>query len=218
MTIENGLATNYNNMTDEGIIEQVKAGDNNALDYIMNKYAELVNMKASKFFIVGAEKGDIVQEGLIGLYKATKAFNNDKKNSFKTFANMCIERQIITAIKTANRQKNIPLNSAFSINAQVYDENDENDKEVIDILNTHVVEDPSEEIDKREYFKYINKTINENLSEHERNVLKYYQQNKTYEEIANKLNCKTKSVDTAMTRIRRKANKIKKQVDENENN
>ena len=218
MTIENGLATNYNKMTDEGIIEQVKAGDNNALDYIMNKYAELVNMKASKFFIVGAEKGDIVQEGLIGLYKATKAFNNDKQNSFKTFANMCIERQIITAIKTANRQKNIPLNSAFSINAQVYDENDENDKEVIDILNTHVVEDPSEEIAKREYFKYINKTINENLSEHERNVLKYYQQNKTYEEIANKLNCKTKSVDTAMTRIRRKANKIKKQVDENENN
>ncbi len=218
MTIENGLATNYNNMTDEGIIEQIKAGDNGALDYIMNKYAELVNMKASKFFIVGAEKGDIVQEGLIGLYKATKAFNNDKQNSFKTFANMCIERQIITAIKTANRQKNIPLNSAFSINAQVYDENDENDKEVIDILNTHVVEDPSEEIAKREYFKYINKTINENLSEHERNVLKYYQQNKTYEEIANKLNCKTKSVDTAMTRIRRKANKIKKQVDENENN
>ena len=181
MTIENGLATNYNNMTDEGIIEQVKAGDKGALDYIMNKYAELVNMKASKFFIVGAEKGDIVQEGLIGLYKATKAFNNDKQNSFKTFANMCIERQIITAIKTANRQKNIPLNSAFSINAQVYDENDENDKEVIDILNTHVVEDPSEEIAKREYFKYINKTINENLSEHERNVLKYYQQNKTYE-------------------------------------
>ena len=218
MTIENGLATNYNNMTDEGIIEQVKAGDNNALDYIMNKYAELVNMKASKFFIVGAEKGDIVQEGLIGLYKATKAFNNDKQNSFKTFANMCIERQIITAIKTANRQKNIPLNSAFSINAQVYDENDENDKEVIDILNTHVVEDPSEEIAKREYFKYINKTKYENLSEHERNVLKYYQHNKTYEEIANKLNCKTKSVDTAMTRIRRKANKIKKQVDENENN
>ena len=78
MTIENKLAINYNNMTDEGIIEQVKAGDNNALDYIMNKYAELVNMKASKFFIVGAEKGDIVQEGLIGLYKATKAFNNDK--------------------------------------------------------------------------------------------------------------------------------------------
>lgn len=211
---EAGLLKDYSNMTDENVIEQIKLGDSNALNYIMNKYSELVNMKASKFFIVGAERGDIVQEGLIGLYKATKAFNTDKQNSFKTFANMCIERQIITAIKTANRQKNIPLNSAFSINAQLYDENDENDKEIVDILNAHCIEDPSDSITKKEYFNYINKAINENLSDHERNVLKYYQQNKSYEEIAQKLNCKTKSVDTAMTRIRRKANKIKREVQE----
>ena len=216
MITPNGLALNFNEMTDENILVEAKAGNNEALDYIMNKYSELVNMKASKFFIVGAEKGDIVQEGLIGLYKATKAFNTEKQNSFKTFANMCIERQIITAIKTANRQKNMPLNSALSINAQVYDENDENDKEIVDILNTHCIEDPSDEIARKEYFKYINKTINDNLSEHERNVLKYYQQNKSYEEIAKKLNCKTKSVDTAMTRIRRKANKIKKEVQDEE--
>ena len=208
------LINEYNNMTDEGIIAKIKDGDNEALDYIMDKYSELVNMKASKFFIVGAERGDIVQEGLIGLYKATKAFNTEKQNSFKTFANMCIERQIITAIKTANRQKNIPLNSAFSINTQLYDENDENDKEVVDILNAHCIEDPSDSITKREYFNYINKAINENLSDHERNVLRYYQQNKSYAEIAEKLNCKTKSVDTAMTRIRRKANKIKKEAEE----
>lgn len=207
------LIDEYSNMTDEKIIAKIKCGDTQALNYIMDKYSELVNMKASRFFIVGAEKGDIVQEGLIGLYKATKAFDTEKQNSFKTFANMCIERQIITAIKTANRQKNIPLNSAFSINAQLYDEYDETDKELVDILNTNCVEDPSDSIAKREYFNYINKTINDNLSEHERNVLKYYQQNKTYAEIAKKLNCKTKSVDTAMTRIRRKANKIKKEVD-----
>lgn len=215
---ETVLINEYNNMTDEGIIAKIKDGDNQALNYIMDKYSELVNMKASKFFIIGAEKGDIVQEGLIGLYKATKAFDTEKQNSFKTFANMCIERQIITAIKTANRQKNIPLNSAFSINAQLYDENDENDKEVVDILNAHCVEDPSDSIAKREYFQFINKAINENLSEHERNVLRYYQQNKSYAEIAEKLNCKTKSVDTAMTRIRRKANKIKKEVEEKEEN
>ena len=213
---QNELAIDYGKMTDEKVLEEVKAGDNEALNYIMNKYSELVNMKASKFFIVGAERGDIVQEGMIGLYKATKAFDTEKQNSFKTFANMCIERQIITAIKTANRQKNIPLNSAFSINAQLYDENDENDKEVVDVLNANYIEDPSESITKREYFNFINKTINENLSQHERNVLKYYQQNKSYEEIAQKLNCKTKSVDTAMTRIRRKANKIKKEVQEKE--
>ena len=217
MATQSGLALNFNDMTDENILVEIKSGNNEALNYIMNKYSELVNMKASKFFIVGAERGDIVQEGLIGLYKATKAFDTEKQNSFKTFANMCIERQIITAIKTANRQKNIPLNSALSINAQVYDENDENDKEIVDILNTHCIEDPSDEIARKEYFKYINKTINDNLSEHERNVLKYYQQNKTYEQIAEKLNCKTKSVDTAMTRIRRKANKIKKEAQENDN-
>ena len=208
------LVNDYRSMTDESVIEKIKLGDINALNYIMNKYSELVNMKASKFFIVGAERGDIVQEGLIGLYKATKAFNTEKQNSFKTFANMCIERQIITAIKTANRQKNIPLNSAFSINAQINDEDNENDKEVVDILNAHCIEDPSDSIMKKEYFNYINKTINESLSDHERNVLKYYQQNKSYEEIAKKLNCKTKSVDTAMTRIRRKANKIKKKAQE----
>lgn len=217
MSTQSELARNYNNMTDENILQEVKLGDIDALNYIMDKYSELVNMKASKFFIVGAERGDIVQEGLIGLYKATKAFDTEKQNSFKTFANMCIERQIITAIKTANRQKNIPLNSALSINAQVYDENEDNDKEIVDVLNAHCVEDPSDSIAKREYFNYINKTINDNLSEHERNVLKYYQQNKTYEEIAKKLNCKTKSVDTAMTRIRRKANKIKKEVQEKDN-
>jgi len=211
------LINEYKNMTDENIIKKIRGGDDIALNYIMDKYSEIVNMKASKFFIVGAERGDIVQEGLIGLYKATKAFDTEKQNSFKTFANMCIERQIITAIKTANRQKNIPLNSAFSINAQIYDDNEDNDKEIIDILNTHCVEDPSDSLARKEYFNYINKTINDNLSEHERNVLKYYQQNRTYEEIAKKLNCKTKSVDTAMTRIRRKANKIKKEAEKKDN-
>ena len=169
MTIENGLATNYNNMTDEGIIEQVKAGDNNALDYIMNKYAELVNMKASKFFIVGAEKGDIVQEGLIGLYKATKAFNNDKKNSFKTFANMCIERQLITAVKNSNRQKHIPLNSSISLNSAAYEDNEDMDK--MDILDVKALNDPSDIVADREYFKNMENKIKENLSVFELQVL-----------------------------------------------
>lgn len=209
---------NYGDLPDEDVIGKVQNGDNNALNYIINKYSELVNMKASKFFIVGAEKSDIIQEGLIGLYKATKSFNVGKQNSFKTFANMCIERQIITAVKTANRQKNIPLNSAFSINTQLYDDNEINNTELIDILNTNYVEDPSDSITRKEYFDYINKTISENLSPHEKDVLKYFQQNKSYQEIADKLNCKTKSVDTAMTRIRRKANKIKKEVEKRDEN
>jgi len=203
---------NYKDLPDEEIVCKIQNGDDKALNYMIDKYYDLVNIKASKFFIVGAEKSDIIQEGLIGLYKATKSFDSEKQNSFKTFANMCIERQIITAVKTANRQKNIPLNSAFSINTQLYDDNENNNTELIDILNTHYVEDPSDSIAKKEYFDYINKSISDNLSKHERDVLKYFRQNKSYQEIAEKLNCKTKSVDTAMTRIRRKANKIKQEV------
>ena len=203
---------NYEDLPDEDVIGKVQQGDNNALNYIINKYYDLVNMKTNKFFIVGAEKSDIIQVGLIGLYKATKSFNNQKQTSFKTFANKCIERQIITAVKTANRQKNIPLNSAFSINTQLYDDNEDNNTELVDILNTNYVEDPSDSITRKEYFDYINKSIAENLSQHEKDVLKYFRQNKSYQEIAEKLNCKTKSVDTAMTRIRRKANKIKQEV------
>lgn len=202
----------YKDLPDEEVVCKVQSGDDKALNYIINKYYDLVNIKANKFFIIGAEKSDIIQEGLIGLYKATKSFDSEKQNSFKTFANMCIERQIITAVKTANRQKNIPLNSAFSINTQLYDDNENNNTELIDILNTHYVEDPSDSIARREYFDYINKSITDNLSQHEKDVLKYFRQNKSYQEIAEKLNCKTKSVDTAMTRIRRKANKIKQEV------
>ena len=109
----NILEEQYLNMPDEQVVQVIQAGDNTALNYMMNKYNDLVNMKASKFFMVGAERDDIIQEGLIGLYKATKSFNVEKQNSFKTFANLCIERQLITALKTSNRQKNIPLNSAF---------------------------------------------------------------------------------------------------------
>ena len=107
----------YQNMQDNEIIDLIQAGDNTALEFIINKYNDIVNIKASKFFATGVERDDIVQEGLIGLYKATKSYDTKKQNSFKNFANLCIERQLITSIKSANRQKNIPLNSAFSLNA-----------------------------------------------------------------------------------------------------
>ena len=108
---------NYNSMSDEQLISLVKTDDKYALDFIIEKYKDLVNMKVSKYFIIGAEKEDIIQEGMIGLYKAVKSFNTEKQNSFKTFANMCIERQLITAVKNSNRQKHIPLNSSISLNA-----------------------------------------------------------------------------------------------------
>ena len=111
----------YSKMTDEEIIKEIRNGDKQALTYLMNKYKEIVNLKVGKYFMVGAEKEDIIQEGLIGLFKAIKTFNAEKNNTFKTFANMCIERQLITAIKSSNRQKHMPLNSYLSLNMSAYD-------------------------------------------------------------------------------------------------
>lgn len=211
----NAIDNPYLNMPDEKVIEVIQSGDEVALNYLMDKYNDLVNIKASKFFMAGAERDDIVQEGLIGLYKATKSFDYTKQNSFKTFANLCIERQLITALKTSNRQKNIPLNSAFSLNQTAYDENE--DTEVSEILDTKTTEDPLETITKKEYYNTIEKQIDENLSDFERQVLHYYKLGKSYAEIATKLNTKVKSVDTAIQRIRKKANKIKNNIENEEN-
>lgn len=208
----NILEEQYLNMPDEQVVQVIQAGDNTALNYMMNKYNDLVNMKASKFFMAGAERDDIIQEGLIGLYKATKSFNVEKQNSFKTFANLCIERQLITALKTSNRQKNIPLNSAFSLNQSAYDENE--DVEVVEVLDTKTAEDPLDTITKKEYYSSIENRIDESLSDFERQVLHYYKQGKSYALIAEKLGAKVKSVDTAIQRIRKKANKIKENMEQ----
>lgn len=208
----NILEEQYLNMPDEQVVQVIQSGDNTALNYMMHKYNDLVNMKASKFFMAGAERDDIIQEGLIGLYKATKSFNAEKQNSFKTFANLCIERQLITALKTSNRQKNIPLNSAFSLNQSAYDENE--DVEVVEVLDTKTAEDPLDTITKKEYYSSIENKIDESLSDFERQVLHYYKQGKSYALIAEKLGAKVKSVDTAIQRIRKKANKIKESMEQ----
>ena len=195
----------YTQMTDEKLIENIKNDDCIALNCLMKRYNDVVNMKANKFFMVGAEKDDIVQEGMIGLYKAVKAFDTTKQNSFKTFANMCIERQLITAVKNSNRQKHIPLNSSVSLNAAAYDDNEDVDK--IDVLDIKTLDDPSEIIAEREYFESMENKIKEALSEFELQVLHEYEKGKSYADIAAKLNAKVKSVDTAIQRIRKKARK-----------
>lgn len=200
----------YTHMTDEKLIENIKQEDQNALNCLIERYNEVVSMKANKFFMVGAEKEDMVQEGMIGLYKAVKSFNTEKQNSFKTFANMCIERQLITAVKNSNRQKHIPLNSSISLNAAAYDDNEDMDK--LDVLDVKVLNDPSDIIADREYFQSIENKIKENLSDFELQVLYEYEKGKTYAAIAEKLNAKIKSVDTAIQRIRKKANKIKNNI------
>ena len=198
----------YSKMTDEQLIEFTKKEDKLALDTLMERYRETVNMKVSKYYINGAEKEDIVQEGLIGLFKAIKSFNQEKENSFKSFANLCIERQIITAIKGSNRQKHIPLNSYVSLNNPNYENEDgELENQLIDVLNNHIVEDPLETITKNEYYKDVEKAIDASLSNFEKQVLSKYIEGQSYIQIAESLNSPVKSVDNAIQRIRKKTAK-----------
>jgi RNA polymerase sporulation-specific sigma factor len=196
----------YKDMSDESLISLIKAGDSHAQNFLLEKYSNLVNVKATKFFLVGGENDDIVQEGMIGLYKAIKAFDGEKDNSFKTFANLCIERQLITAIKMSNRQKHIPLNSSFSLNVSAFEEND--DTSVLEVLDTKTVEDPLDTITKREYFTSVEDTLDKNLSKFEKDVLDLFVQGDSYIDIATKLKSTAKSVDNAIQRIRKKASKI----------
>ncbi|MBO5412741.1 MAG: RNA polymerase sporulation sigma factor SigH [Clostridia bacterium] len=191
--------------TDEELAEIAKNGDKDALEYLLNRYKDLVDMKVNKYFIIGAEKEDIVQEGMIGLYKAIKSFDASKENSFKSFANLCIERQLITAIKTSNRQKHIPLNSSISLNANAYD--DDTDTELLEKLDMQVLEDPLDTITKKEYYKSIETRIDQNLSSFEKQVLTRYARGESYVSIAEKLEAPVKSVDNAIQRIRKKASK-----------
>ena len=200
----------YTQMTDEKLIENINKDDQTALNCLMGRYNDVVNMKANKFFMVGAEKDDIIQEGMIGLYKAIKSFDKQKQNSFKTFANMCIERQLITAVKNSNRQKHIPLNSSISLNSAAYEDNEDMDK--MDILDVKVLNDPSDIVADREYFESMESKIKENLSDFELQVLHEYEKGMSYADIAKKLNAKVKSVDTAIQRIRKEANKIKENI------
>lgn len=193
----------YVNIADEKLIETIRLGDKNALNYLLEKYRNLVNMKANRFFTIGSEHEDMIQEGLIGLYKAVRSFDLEKQNSFKTFANLCIERQLITAIKSSNRQKHIPLNSSFSLNTATYNEDD--NTALIDILDTKTIEDPLETITRQEYYKFIESKIDENLSGFEKQVLDKYIQGESYVDIADKLNAPVKSIDNAIQRIRKKA-------------
>lgn len=196
---------NFNNMTDSDLISLVKSGNKHALNFLLNKYKDLVNIKVGKYFIVGAEREDSVQEGMIGLYKAIRDFDGEKQNSFKTFANLCIERQLITAIKTSNRQKHMPLNSYLSLNNSAYEEDE--GMPLMETLNSNVIEDPLDTITKKEYYKTVEDAIDKSLSDFEKQVLKRYIQGESYVAIAEKLNTPVKSIDNAIQRIRKKASK-----------
>ena len=187
------------------IVLKASKGDKIALEYIIKKYKNFVKSKAKSYFLIGADKEDIIQEGMIGLYKAIRDFDASKTNSFKGFADICITRQIITAIKTATRQKHIPLNSYISLNKPVYDE--ESERTLLDIIATSIVTDPEELIISKEELKHIESKMNELLSDLELQVVEYYLNGKSYQYIANKLQRDVKSIDNALQRVKRKLEK-----------
>src|SRR6476660_5420663 len=156
-------------MEDEGIVDLVHQGDSEALDYLIHKYKNFVRAKSRSYFLIGADREDIVQEGMIGLYKAIRDFREDKLTSFKAFAELCITRQIITAIKTATRQKHIPLNSYVSLDKPIYDE--ESDRTLLDVICGSRVCDPEEMIINQEEFFGLEDKMSEILSDLERKVL-----------------------------------------------
>lgn len=202
------MNNNYNNMSDDELLELINKKDTDALDFLICKYKDLVNSKVNKYFIIGAEKEDILQEGLIGLYKAIKDYKPDKQNSFKSFANLCIERQLITAIKSSNRQKHMPLNSYLSLNMTAFENEDgNNDTQIVDVLENTVIEDPLDTITKKEYFSSVENVIDSSLSDFEKKVLNRYVQGESYVKIAERLDAPVKSVDNAIQRIRKKTAK-----------
>ncbi|MDD4504028.1 MAG: RNA polymerase sporulation sigma factor SigH [Clostridiaceae bacterium] len=202
---EKKFVESYDNMLDEEIVLSAREGNTMSLEYIINKYKNFVRAKARSYFLIGADKEDIVQEGMIGLYKAIRDFRNDKLSSFRAFAELCITRQIITAIKTATRQKHIPLNSYVSLNKPIYDE--ESDRTLLDILTATKITDPEELIISREELVSIESKIGEILSDLELEVLMSYLQGKSYQEIAFDLDRHVKSIDNALQRVKRKLEK-----------
>ena len=195
----------YDTMLDEDIVEDARKGNIKALEYVIDKYKNFVRAKARTYFLIGADREDIIQEGMIGLYKAIRDYREDKLSSFRAFADLCITRQIITAIKTATRQKHIPLNSYISLNRPIFDE--ESDRTLLDIISEEKMYDPEEMMINREEVSDIGLKMEEILSRLEWKVLSSYLEGKSYNEIAEDLDRHVKSIDNALQRVKRKIEK-----------
>ena len=200
----------FGNMTDEEIVQLCHQHNTNAEEFLLNKYKNFVRSKARSYFLIGADHEDIVQEGMIGLYKAIRDYKQEKLSSFRAFAELCITRQIITAIKTATRQKHIPLNSYVSLNKPLYDE--DSDRTLLDLIMEGSAGNPEDMIINQENLGNIHQKINEVLSGLEQEVLSAYLDGKSYQEIAESLGRHVKSIDNALQRVKRK---LEKYLEEN---
>jgi RNA polymerase sporulation-specific sigma factor len=192
-------------MEDEEILACVHSGSKQGMEYLIEKYKPLVRAKTRSYFLAGADREDIVQEGMIGLFKAVRDYRDDKSIPFKIFAEMCITRQIITAVKTATRQKHIPLNSYVSLNKKIFD--DESEKVLIEVIQEDSASNPEDLFISKEEYGVIENKIKEHLSPFEKEVLAKYIGGIAYQDIAKQLNKPVKSVDNALQRLKKKIEK-----------
>jgi RNA polymerase sporulation-specific sigma factor len=203
--LHNDVATEaqiLRNLEDENLVDRARSGDEQALEDLLHRYRHYARAKARTYFLAGADKEDIVQEGMIGLFKAIRDFQSDKNTAFRAFAELCITRQIITAIKTATRQKHIPLNSYVSLNKPSSPQED--DAPLENALTSRTVDDPAELVVSAEQIAHIKDSMGELLSDLETEVLQLYMDGKSYQQIADMLGRHVKSIDNALQRIKRK--------------
>lgn len=200
-TLDN-IFIKYKSLTDEEVVAEIKSGDQIAQDYILSKYKYLVKAKGRAYFIIGADSEDIIQEGMIGLYKAIRDYQSDRHTSFRAFADLCINRQIITAIKAATRQKHIPLNSYVSLNKPAFE--DDSEQTYLDMLKEEELYNPEAVYIGQEDKNFIESNIGRVLSIFEAQVLSFYLQGKSYMEISKIINKPEKSIDNALQRVKKK--------------
>ncbi|MBE1553136.1 RNA polymerase sporulation-specific sigma factor [Filibacter limicola] len=197
-----GDISDFTVLSDGEIIAIIHRGNTDALNFLITKYQSFVRLKARSYFLIGGDREDIIQEGMVGLYKAIRDFKADRLSSFKAFAELCITRQIITAIKTATRQKHIPLNTSVSLDKPVFDE--ESDRTLLDVIAGPILDDPEDLMIHKEDFIQMEEEMNKVLSGLEKQVLALYLEGQSYQEISEELNRQVKSVDNALQRIKRK--------------
>lgn len=197
----------YDALPEAQVVEYAKEDDSSALEYLLNKYKGLVRMRARSYYLIGADRDDLIQEGMIGLYRAICDYDSSKQVSFKTFADMCVTRHIITVVKAATRQKHRPLNSYISLNKAVYDE-DDNERTLLDtVAGDETTQNPEDIVIDQEDFMETEERINQLLSNFEQQVLELYVSGVPYQEIAVLLNRSAKSIDNALQRTKTKLGK-----------
>lgn len=201
--MNNTVHGEYEKLTDEELAALSAAGDETATECILSKYKNLVRSKARMYFLAGADREDIIQEGMIGLFKAIRDFDSSKPASFRGFAELCVKRQIITAVKTATRQKHMPLNSYVSLSNSPYDDDSDGIWGELDLSEL----DPERLFIKKEKAEFLGGKIDEVLSPLEKNVLQMYLDGKSYHEIADALSRAPKSIDNALQRVKKKMEK-----------